>query len=103
MRRLSLTALLFFGLLLAPATAQKKKKAAAASPTPTVANLHYGPHERQVLDFYKAKSDQPTPLVFYIHGGGWQAGDKDTLGGPTIKRFLDAGISVAAINYRYVK
>ncbi len=38
--------------------------------------MRYGDHERQVLDFYKAKSDRPTPLVFFIHGGGWVAGDK---------------------------
>ena len=37
---------------------------------------HYGEHERQVLDFYKAESDKPTPLLFFIHGGGWVAGDK---------------------------
>jgi acetyl esterase/lipase len=59
----------------------------------------YGSHPRQVLDFYQAKSDKPTPLVFYIHGGGWQGGDKKI----NPKAFLDKGISVAAINYRYVK
>src|SRR5207244_7970174 len=45
----------------------------------------------------------PTPLVLYIHGGGWQNGDKSGLDGAAIKRYLDAGISVAAINYRFVK
>jgi acetyl esterase/lipase len=59
----------------------------------------YGSHPRQVLDFYQAKSEKPTPVVFYIHGGGWQAGDKKTNPQP----FLDKGISVVAINYRYVK
>src|SRR5438445_12346978 len=59
----------------------------------------YGKHPRQVLDFYQAKSDRPTPVVFYIHGGGWQAGDKRTNPQP----FLAKGISVVAINYRYVK
>src|SRR5437588_392818 len=59
----------------------------------------YGKHPRQVLDFYQAKSDRPTPVVFYIHGGGWQGGDKRT----NPQRFLDKGISVVAINYRYVK
>jgi acetyl esterase/lipase len=39
-------------------------------------NVPYGTHPRQVLDFYQAKSDQPTPVVFYIHGGGWRNGDK---------------------------
>jgi hypothetical protein len=62
-------------------------------------NVPYGKHERQVLDFYQARSDKPTPVVFYIHGGGWQGGDKRI----NPKRFLDQGISVAAINYRYVR
>jgi len=62
-------------------------------------NVAYGKHPRQVLDFYPAQSDKPTPVVFYIHGGGWQAGDKKI----NPKPFLDKGISVVAINYRYVK
>ncbi|MGI9243372.1 MAG: carboxylesterase family protein [Verrucomicrobiales bacterium] len=73
-------------------------------PNPTHAGVRYGDHPRHVLDFWQAKSDQPTPLVFVIHGGGWQGGSKERL-----DRFADApallkaGISVAAINYRYVK
>ena len=59
----------------------------------------YGSHPRQVLDFYQAKSDKPTPVVFYIHGGGWRNGDKKT----SPQAFLDKGISVVAINYRYVQ
>jgi acetyl esterase/lipase len=37
--------------------------------------------------------------VFYIHGGGWVAGDKRPVGG--LDKFLAAGISVVSINYRY--
>ncbi len=62
-------------------------------------NQPYGSHPRQVLDFYPAKSDKPTPVVFYIHGGGWRGGDKKT----DPKAFLAKGISVVAINYRYVQ
>lgn len=62
-------------------------------------NVPYGEHPRQVLDFYPAKSDKPTPVVFYIHGGGWRGGDKRT----NPKAFNDKGISVVAINYRYVQ
>jgi acetyl esterase/lipase len=67
---------------------------------PTQANVAYGTHERQVLDFYKAKSDKPTPVLFFIHGGGWVSGDKKSAAG-SVKQFLDAGISVVSINYRY--
>ena len=62
-------------------------------------DVAYGSHPRQVLDFYPASSDKPTPVVFYIHGGGWQGGDKKT----NPKAFLAKGISVVATNYRYVK
>ena len=82
---------------------QKKKQPDAPRPEPTAANFAYGKHPRQVMDFWKAKSDKPTPVVFYIHGGGWRGGDKNSLAGPVIQRFLNAGISVAAINYRYTQ
>jgi acetyl esterase/lipase len=62
-------------------------------------NVSYGPHQRNVLDFYPANSETPTPVVLYIHGGGWRGGDKKTNPQP----FLDRGISVVAINYRYVQ
>ena len=107
MRRLSLVAVLMLGLVFPAAQAQEKKKqekkAAPQQPTPTAAKFAYGKHERQVLDFWQAKSDTPTPLVLYIHGGGWRGGDKNSLNGKAIKDYLDAGISVAAINYRYVQ
>ena len=34
-------------------------------------------HERQKLDLYiPEKADGRTPLVIWIHGGGWASGDK---------------------------
>ncbi|HYF35656.1 MAG TPA: alpha/beta hydrolase [Prosthecobacter sp.] len=72
--------------------------ALAETPKPTLANVAYGPHERQVLDFYRAAAERPTPLLFFIHGGGWMNGDKanpDFLG-----KCLENGISVVSINYR---
>jgi acetyl esterase/lipase len=71
----------------------------AAEELKPLADVPYGNHPRQVLDFYPAKADKPTPVVLYIHGGGWQGGDKKT----NPKAFNDKGISVVAINYRYVK
>lgn len=65
---------------------------------PTHSNVPYGPHERNVLDLYLAKSDQPTPLVLYIHGGGFRGGDKQSVG--SAGSYLGAGFSLAAINYR---
>ena len=79
---------------------EKKKVQKKPAVPPTFAAVPYGKHPRQVLDFYQAKSDKPTPVVLFIHGGGWQNGDK---AGFNAKPYLDAGISAAAINYRYVK
>ena len=81
-------------------SAQKAAKAEAPQPPPTQANVQYGAHERQVLDFWKASSTSPTPLVFHIHGGGWVNGDKARVG--SLERYLAAGISVVSINYRFV-
>lgn len=67
---------------------------------PDRADFRYGPHERNVLDFWAAPSDGPTPLVVFIHGGGWKIGDKREISDATIKACLEAGISVASINYR---
>ena len=66
-----------------------------------LANISYGPHARNVLDFYPAPSDKPTPVVVFIHGGGFVTGSKENLNAAMRDRLLHAGISVAAINYRY--
>lgn len=68
---------------------------------PNLQDVQYGPHERNVLDLWMAKSDAPTPLVLYIHGGGFLRGDKDTLKSERLEAYLNAGISVAAVNYRF--
>lgn len=69
-------------------------------PTPTLANVPYGTHKQQVLDFYKATRSQPTPLLFFIHGGGWMGGDKANP--DFLVRCLESGISVVSINYRHI-
>ncbi len=77
-----------------------KAKKAAPKPAPDLANHKYGPHERNVLDLWKAKSDSPTPLVVFIHGGGFSAGSKESLSPALLESLLKAGISVMAVNYR---
>lgn len=57
--------------------------------------------ERQVLDIYTPddKPQKPLPVVFWVHGGGWQAGDKADVG---IKPqfFVDRGYLFVSTNYR---
>jgi acetyl esterase len=68
----------------------------------THANVAYGPHERNVLDFWQASSSTPTPLLVFIHGGGFRKGDKQELmGRRLLQECLDMGISVASTNYRF--
>lgn len=107
--KLTLTLLLLTSIAFAADTPAKKaeapKKSAPAkkvypkNPPPTQANVRYGEFERDVFDFWQAKSDKPTPLLFYIHGGGWMGGDK---AGIAVEPFLKEGISVVSINYRYI-
>ena len=109
-RLLTLSLLLSISLAVSAQTPGKPKAPAkvevyaASVPKPTLTEVHYGPHERHILDFWKAESATPTPLAFVIHGGGWSGGSKER-----VDRFVDvaallkAGISVAAINYRFIK
>ncbi len=72
-------------------------------PEATVANVAYGTDAKQTLDFWRADAAAPTPVVVFVHGGGLTAGDKaEARRDPTVKACLDAGVSVASINYRYL-
>jgi len=79
---------------------RNRQRERAGSLTPTHANIRYGPHERNVLDLYLAESAEATPLILYIHGGGFSGGDKQSLNASEAKSYLNAGFSIAAINYR---
>src|SRR5262245_38373259 len=92
-------ALLLAAVGIVPVHAQQKNKD-AAKPAPDLANVKYGPHERNVLDLWKAKSDKPAPLIVFIHGGGFRAGSKEQLSPALLEGCLKSGIAVMAINYR---
>ena len=69
-------------------------------------NITYGPETRQVLDFWQPKSEKPTPVVIFIHGGGFKGGDKSQFSkSAQMAQFrtvlLNQGIACAAINYRF--
>lgn len=72
------------------------------APPPTLENVKYGPHERNVFDLWQAKADRPTPLVIFIHGGGFVNGDKSQVRNrAVVRQCLDAGVSFASLNYRF--
>ena len=76
--------------LLTAAFAQEMKRN-----IPYVANGH----ECQVLDLYSPPNARNLPVVFWIHGGGWQAGDKSDV---KLKPqwFMDKGFVFVSTNYR---
>ncbi|MCC7423050.1 MAG: alpha/beta hydrolase [Planctomycetaceae bacterium] len=55
--------------------------------------------ERQVLDIYAPKDAKNLPVVFWIHGGGWQTGDKSSVQEKP-KAFVDRGFVFVSTNYR---
>src|SRR5689334_17544792 len=77
-------------VLLSAASAQEVKR-----------DISYGRerHERQVLDVYAPKDAKNAPVVFWIHGGGWQTGDKTSV---QLKpqAFMDKGFVFVSTNYR---
>jgi arylformamidase len=75
-------------LLLAAAFAQDFKK-----------DVPYGDLERQVLDIHAPKEAKNLPVVFWIHGGGWQTGDK-SLVQEKPKMFVERGFVFVSTNYR---
>ena len=82
------TALLALALACGDAWSQEKVQALK----PTQADIKYGPAERNVLDFYQAKSEQPTPLVIYIHGGGFVGGNKNVAPGRSNSSTMRASV-----------
>ncbi len=56
-------------------------------------------HERQVLDVYSPPNAKNLPVVFWIHGGGWQTGDKTSVQIKP-KFFVDNGFVFVSTNYR---
>ncbi len=72
-----------------------------AQVTPTKSNIPYVEkgHERHVLDIYAPPNARNLPVVFWIHGGGWQTGDKSDV---KLKPqwFMDKGFVFVSTNYR---
>jgi acetyl esterase/lipase len=100
MRSLSWTAGILALLLLADGVYAQEKAQQRRVPQPTHRDVSYGPHARNVLDFWQAESKQPAPLLVSIHGGGFQGGNK-SVNPQLLKECLASGISVAAITYRF--
>ncbi len=78
--------------------------------TKFAANIAYDEHTKNVFDIFLPTSATTTPLLIYIHGGGFSSGDKTEVYSPQnldgqstitqINSLLEDGIAFASINYR---
>lgn len=81
---------------------QRQSESQKNRPTPTFANVKYGPHERNVFDLWLPEgstNDKPPAVFVYFHGGGFVAGDKSKL---DPSPYLQQGYAVMSGNYRFV-
>jgi len=105
-RQALLFAVVATGLVTLGVADQVRKQLEPHKPAADLADLRYGPHERNVLDLWKAPGNRtsgPGPVVVFFHGGGFIGGDKRSVPGWLVRRCLQQGISVASANYRLSK
>ncbi len=63
--------------------------------------MSYGSDPLQKLDYWKPSAPE-SPLVIYVHGGGWKRGDKSLSAGDKADHYLPQGYAFASIGYRLV-
>jgi arylformamidase len=56
---------------------------------------------RQTLDVYAPAEGKNRPVIFWIHGGGWQRGDKSEMNTKP-QAFVEKGFVFATTNYRFI-
>jgi arylformamidase len=58
-------------------------------------------NSRQMLDVYAPADGSNRPVIFWIHGGGWQKGDKSEMHAKP-QAFVERGFVFATTNYRFI-
>jgi arylformamidase len=89
MKKLLLTAVAYFVLFSSAQSQNVQRDIPYAEPAA----------ERQILDVYSPQDAHNLPVVFWIHGGGWQAGDKTEVQLKP-KAFTERGFVFVSTNYR---
>lgn len=94
-------------LVLTRALACSLALACGGTPTGTtdaarsLVNVSYGSDPAQVMDVQlPAGRESGTPVVVFIHGGGWSGGDKNVFQPVDIQKFTARGHATVNINYR---
>jgi acetyl esterase/lipase len=81
----------------------------AQATTPLLADIHVErdiaysepKNQRQMLDVYTPAWAKDLPVVVWIHGGGWQTGDKSEVASKPLA-FTRKGLIFVAVSYRFV-
>jgi acetyl esterase/lipase len=77
-------------------------RAQAQDPSPTHHDVAYDDaHAAQKLDVYLAESNSPTPVMVYIHGGGWSGGSKSRVPDWLMNGVRKGWFSVVSVEYRF--
>jgi len=102
MKRLALGLMLaFVPAVLVPAADETRQ---AKYEVEVVKNVSYNDSKdaddvRHKLDLYLPKGAKDYPVLFYIHGGGWTKGSKESFARHG-KMFASRGIGCVSVNYR---
>ena len=81
MNKILFSLIRFTVCLFLPTLAQGKQ---SASPQRTATNqvpplskaFEFGPHPKELMNFWQFESDRPVGVLLQIHGGGWMGGKK---------------------------
>lgn len=96
---------LVFGLTLtSTASAASTTMLKATTKYKTYKDLRYSnatASKANLMDLYVPDNGKSqVPLIIWVHGGGWEGGDKATDCIPALNGFVQRGFAVACINYR---
>lgn len=66
-----------------------------------VLNISYGSHPQQIMNLYLPETGEgPFPVIFFLHGGGWQGGSPDDTQVMPFIPGLKRGFAVVSCGYR---
>ncbi len=73
-------------------------------PINMIRDISYGESPLHKMDIYLPNNAKHAPILFLIHGGAWQFGDKRSTGliKDKVKRWVNQGFIVVSANYRLV-
>jgi arylformamidase len=100
--RVLLFALACAGLVLSAGVQSQASRGAAVQRAAAVEVIAYGTDPLQALDYWPGRTAR-SPLVVFVHGGGWSKGDKRMMrGSDKLRHWQAQGYAVASLNYRLV-